>query len=161
MDKFEDKVVADFLRRSYFAVDGLWFVRAEAERSFEDALKLDEQVWHVMPKIQARKARELLGVDGDGIKDLVRCFELKLAAEGYGYEVRWPSENEAEIVILACPWYSVLQSAGRESIATAISNTICTGELEGWAKEFSEGIEFGLEDRICTGGHKCLFRFRE
>lgn len=161
MEQFDDSVIADFLRRSYFAVDGLWFVRVEAEYSFDEALRLDEQIWRIMPKIQARKARELLGVGGRSLKDLIRCFGLKFAAEGYDYEVRWPSETEAEVLILACPWYAILQGAGRETIASAIADAICTNEFAGWAKEFSEGIKFSLEGRICAGQEKCLLRFRE
>src|SRR3990172_679654 len=115
MKQFDDKIVADFLRRSYFAVDGLWFVRVEAEHLLEEALRLDEQVWRVMPKIQARKARELLGVEGRTLADLVQCFGLKFAAEGYEHEVHWPSESEVEFVVSACPWYAVLSHSGRES----------------------------------------------
>jgi len=161
MDRLDDRVIADFLRRSYFAVDGLWFVKAEEERSFEAALGLDEQVWRVMPKIQARKARELLGVEGHGIADLIRCFGLKLAAEGYEYEVRRPSDHEAEVVVTYCPWYAVLQRTRRESVAAVIADRICSSEFACWAKEFSQDIELSIRERLCSGGRKCRIRFTE
>ena len=50
----QDKVLVEYLRRSYFAVDGLWFMMLEDELSFEKALEMDVKVWGVVPKIQAR-----------------------------------------------------------------------------------------------------------
>jgi hypothetical protein len=157
---FDDTVIADFLRRSYFAVDGLWFVQTEQEHSYEEALRLDEQVWRIMPKIQARKARQLLGVDGGGLADLVSCFSLKLAAEGYDFETTRPSENEARIRVLHCPWYSILQHAGRESIAEDIADRICLREFAGWASEFSDSITVAVQERLCSGANKCDITFR-
>ena len=161
MEKFDDATLVHFLRRSYFTVDGLWFVKVEEKSSFEEALALDEAVWTVMPKIQARKARQLLGIEGKSLKDLVRCFALKFAAEHYDYEVNWPTEHEVEITIGRCPWYEILTHSGREAIAKNIADTICTNEYAGWTKEFSEEIGFTLEKRICSGDGKCLIRFKE
>lgn len=48
MDKTE------YFRRSYRAVDGLWFMMIEKKHGFDEALELDEAVWRVLPKIQAR-----------------------------------------------------------------------------------------------------------
>ena len=45
---------AEYYNRSYKAVDGLWFVKAEEQFDFDTALELDKEVWKVMPKIQAR-----------------------------------------------------------------------------------------------------------
>ncbi len=161
MDKFDDATLVEFLRRSYFTVDGLWFVKTEEKRSFEEALELDEQVWTVMPKIQARKAKQLLGLEGNSLRDLAACFGLKFAAEGFDYEVRWPSEDALEIVVRRCPWYAMLSHAGREAIANSISEKICTAEFEGWTNEFAGEISFKLEKRLCAGDGTCVIRFKE
>jgi len=60
---FTDAQIADFLRRSYFVVDGLWFIMAEQERGFDEAMDLDEAVWGVMSKVQARRAKEVLRIE--------------------------------------------------------------------------------------------------
>ncbi len=39
MFELNDKQVADFFRRSYTAVDGLWFMKAEEKHGFEAALE--------------------------------------------------------------------------------------------------------------------------
>jgi hypothetical protein len=156
---FDDKTIADFLRRSYFAVDGLWFVKTEEKRSFEDALELDNAVWRIMPKIQARKARELLGIDGCTLDDLLACLELKFSSEGYNYEINKLSDKEAEIVISACPWHSILVKSGRDSLAAAVADVICSSEFNGWSDEFSGHFTPVIKERLCDGGSKCIVGF--
>ena len=59
-DTTDPNILVEYLRRSYFVVDGLWFVKTEETSSFDHALDLDEEVWRILAKIQTRKARELL-----------------------------------------------------------------------------------------------------
>ncbi|MGD9519751.1 MAG: DUF6125 family protein, partial [Armatimonadota bacterium] len=73
-----DVLLVQYLRRAYQAVDGLWFMMVEQADGFPKALQLDEQVWQVLAKIEAREARELLGCTGNDPGDLARCFSLKL-----------------------------------------------------------------------------------
>lgn len=163
-EDFSDAEIADFLRRSYFAVDGLWFVKTEQKYGFEDAMILDEMIWDVMPKIQARKARELLGIEGHTLGDLLMAFQLKLAAEGYEYEVH-SDGAQTVISVRVCPWYEILKSAGRTYLAEAIADRICKREFSGWAGEFSPTIEFDMVRRLCVESDNCqectiLFRDR-
>ena len=62
---YDPQEIIAMLRRSYLAVDGLWFVMCEQRLGFQAALELDGDVWKVMPKIQARRAREVLGLAGN------------------------------------------------------------------------------------------------
>ncbi|MCL6630296.1 MAG: DUF6125 family protein, partial [Armatimonadetes bacterium] len=82
----DDKAIIQYLRRSYFAADGLWFTKLEEEHSYDDALRIDELVWEVLPKIQARKAKELLNIECGSLPDLLRALELKFVAERYKYQ---------------------------------------------------------------------------
>jgi hypothetical protein len=54
MTKLSSQQVAEYFNRSYKAVDGLWFMKVEEKYEFDVALELDNEVWKVMPKIQAR-----------------------------------------------------------------------------------------------------------
>ena len=65
---FTDAQIADFLRRSYFVVDGLWFVKTEEKRGFDEAMQLDEAVWEIMSKVQARKAKSLLAIKNGSLR---------------------------------------------------------------------------------------------
>jgi len=159
MPVFDEKAVIEYLRRSYMAVDGLWFVKAEEMLSRSDALKLDEQVWEVLPKIQARKARELLRVEGGSLRDLALALWLKFAAEGYEYRVAERTSHVLRIHIHVCPWLEILRKAGKMSQAAEICDRICGREGAIWAREFSPDIEFSLESRIPDGAPVCNFLF--
>ncbi len=158
--RFDDRQLVEMLRRSYFAADGLWFVMAEEMLGFDAALELDERVWQVMPKLQARKARELLAVQGSSLEDLARCYSLKLDAEGHSFEVTQTTPHELEIAITDCPWLRLLERSNRTHLAESIARTICVAEGRGWAAEFSERITFELAGTMCAGDEACRFLFR-
>jgi hypothetical protein len=151
--------IIEMLRRSYFAVDGLWFVMIEKDDGFERAMELDERVWQVMPKIQARKARELLDIDGNTPADLARCLALKFAAEGHSHEIADANPRRAEIVISKCPWRDLMESSQRAHLGPEIADRICALEAKTWAGEFSEAIEGELCEAICRGDDRCRFVF--
>ena len=58
---FSDKDKAEYYHRCYKAVDGLWFVKTEQMYDFDSALEIDQEVWNIMPKIQARFLKKKLG----------------------------------------------------------------------------------------------------
>lgn len=159
MPVFDERAVIEYLRRSYMAVDGLWFVKAEEQLSHGEALMLDEQVWQIMPKIQARKAKELLKIEGGSLSDLALALWLKFAAEGYEYRVAERTSHILRIHIHACPWLEILRKAGKMSQAAEICDRICGREGGIWAKEFSPDIEFCLETKMPDGAPVCNFLF--
>jgi len=159
MEDDEGKLV-EMLRRSYLAVDGLWFMMAEEMLGFDQALELDERVWQVMPKIQARKTRELLGVAGSSLPSLAQCLSLKLCAEGHRFEVVRNRPDELEIAISDCPWLKLLERSDRCHLAETIARSICVGEARGWSAEFSDDISFELASSMCGGDESCRFLFR-
>lgn len=154
VEKFTDKQIADFLRKSYFVVDGLWFMKTEEAQGFEDAMDRDEAVWGVLSKIQARKAKQLLGIEGDSLADLAKAFQLKLAAEGYDFDVQ-ETNDKVNLTINLCPWYEVLKISDRTHIAEVIANRICVREFSGWVNEFAPGIEFQIMGRLCVESDMC------
>ncbi|MBD3292432.1 MAG: hypothetical protein GF393_05880 [Armatimonadia bacterium] len=158
------EMIIEMLRRSYFAVDGLWFVMLEEQEGLERALQIDEDVWRVMPKIQARKARELIHADADTPGALARCMALKLAAEGHRYDVHFENSGHVEVVISRCPWREVLEQSEREHLGPDIADRICATEIAAWADEFSpeEGpqIVATMAESICDGDKCCRYVFR-
>ena len=159
MPVFDDRAIIEFLRRSYFAVDGLWFLGVESEFSSEDALRIDEKVWDVLPKIQARKAREILKIDGGSLSDLALALWLRFAAEGCVHRVTKRTSHELRIEISECPWYALLKKSGRQDIGPEICERICTRDYAGWAAQFSGDIEFSIEQKISEGAPACEFLF--
>lgn len=133
----------EFLRRSYFAVDGLWFVKCEDCLSLKKAFELDKTVWEIMAKIQARKSRELTGA-GKGLDGLGRCLSLKFESEGWKYRLVRPSDNVLKVEVTSCPWYHMLEKSDRTFLEPQIAEVICESEHQTWASEFGEGISFSL-----------------
>jgi hypothetical protein len=159
-EHFTDAQIADFLRRSYFVLDGLWFVKTEESRGFDEAIALDEAVWEIMSKIQARKAKSLLGILGNSLADFARAFQLKLAAEGHDYKAEL-TDQQFVLAIRVCPWYEILKTSGRTHIADIIADRICSREFAGWTREFDPRIETKFELRLCIDNSEaCTVKFR-
>jgi len=150
----QEKLV-QYLRRSYTAVDGLWFVMVEEDEGLDKALVLDERVWRVMGKIQAREAGRLAGRTGDAVADLRNALTLKFDAEAFEYTAE-QTEDGVRFRILRCPWHEILKRAGREHLAAVLSERICMNEYPAWGKEFSCHVE--LERGFCNGRPECVLR---
>ena len=117
MIQLTDRQIADYFHRSYAAVDGLWFMKMEERFGFEAALAVDVAVWEVMPKIQARKMKELTGLDA-GIDALYECFTTKLTLEQYKFTAkRKPDGSGFDITITDCPWVNLLTRSNRGHLA--------------------------------------------
>lgn len=159
MLKLTPDQLSDYLQRSYTAVDGLWFVKAEEVLGFDAALELDNNVWAVMPKIQARKLRALSGL-GTGLAALRECFETKLKLDGFGFTSRVDGQA-LEVTVTGCPWHQKMASSQREHLSPKIGARICPTEYGGWAAEFGCTFEFHGVDRICNGCGTCTLRFRQ
>lgn len=153
-EKFSDAQIAAFLKRSYFAVDGLWFVKTEKQSGLAEAMDLDEAVWQIMPKVQAREAAKILDLEGGSLDSIQQGFEFKLTAEGYDFDVE-TSGDEVRFIVNVCPWYEVLKSSDRTHLAEAIADRICTREFSGWTKELAPDVVFELRSRLCIESDNC------
>ncbi len=157
----QEKVIIEYLRRSYTAVDGLWFMMVEDQFSFDKALELDTEVWKVLPKIQARKVKEMLSLKGRGIADFLKAIDVKFQAEEYIYNIETKNDEFIRLVIDRCPWIEILKKAKREHLASVISNAICPTELGVWLREFDLNMELDNRMSFCNGENQCIWDFRK
>ncbi len=157
MLKLTDQQIAEYFKRSYMAVDGLWFVKIEEKLGFDTALDLDIDVWKIMPKIQVRKLKSLVPVK-EGLEGLYEAFATKLNLEGYTYE---PTQSDGcvEFKITKCPWHEIMIKSDRKHVAEKVGSAICTAEGTVWASEFGKNITCQLAERICSGASCCRMRF--
>ncbi len=154
----EDQALIEYLRRSYTATDGLWFMIVEQAHDFDHALALNEQVWQIMPKLQARKAGEVLDISGNSLDDLIACFTLKLQADGHQFHIE-RSDSEVRFIVTRCKWRELLRKSGREHLEERISNVVWPAELRGWCSEFGDEFEFEYIDEACLDEeYRILFR---
>jgi hypothetical protein len=158
LTSFDADTVARFLRRSYRAVDGLWFMLEEERRGFDHALELDARVWAVVAKIQAREARELTGCAGHAPEELARCFSLKLTADGHRFAVAL-GPSGVRFRIDECPWLELLRKSNREHLAARVSQAICPTEGRAWCAEFGNRYQFEMAAMACAGAPGCEIAF--
>lgn len=158
MIKLTERQVADYFQRSYTAVDGLWFIKVEEHFGFNSALEVDEDVWKVLPKIQARMIKSITGLD-NGIQDLCEAITTRLALENFGFEIECEPES-FRIIVTECPWHELMIKSGRDHLSGRVGNLICQVENSVWAEEF-EVHGFWRDEQICLGSKRCVLRFRE
>ncbi len=173
MTRLTQEQKTEYFRRSYTAVDGLWFMKVEESLGFEEALRLDEAVWKVLPKIQARTLKGMMHLPG-GLAGLEQALCARLDLEGFEYEIE-PREDGFAVIVKRCPWRDLMIKSGRENLSEKVSELICRVENSVWASEFSgengktgegeavEGdgraIAFERGERICRGEGRCVLRF--
>ena len=128
-----DNQASQFFHRSYSAVDGLWFIKVEEKYGFETALEIDNEVWKVMPKIQAR-ALISMSKTKKGINALREILEKKFTLEGLNYKTNKLNSNKGfEIVIIECPWLNLMIKSGRKHLSEKVGSVICNTEFAVWA----------------------------
>jgi len=152
---YSPDILNKYFKRSYFAVDGLWFMKVEEMYGFDSALNIDVKVWEILPKIQAREVRKLLMIKDDGIEPLFKALQLKLEAEGYVYSI---DHKQGVIEIRQCPWIKLLEKSGRTHLKEKIGGVICSTEFRTWGGEFNVS-GFKLDNRGCCEGGNCRLFF--
>ena len=157
MTRLSSQQVTEYFRRSYKAVDGLWFMKVEERYGFDAALEVDDEVWKVMPKIQARMVKQFLGLKG-GPEALLEGLETKLELEGFKFTAE-KTTNGFWISITDCPWHNLMIKSGREHLAEKIGKTVCSTEYRVWASELAENMKFKLKSRKCGKSERCILEF--
>jgi hypothetical protein len=157
MDSLTDKQMLEYFHRSYKAADGLWFMKVEAKYGFNAALEVDKEVWKVMPKIQARMVKSMLG-KAEGETALLASLKAKLSMEGFKFEVE-QKPNGFQIQINDCPWHNLMVKSGREEYSEKVGTAICTAEYSVWASEFDENMRFTLRAQKCKCSEHCMLSF--
>jgi len=157
MIELTQKQIAEYFHRSYSAVDGLWFMKIEEKYGFDVALDIDNEVWKVFPKIQARLLKSM-GKLGNGIDALFEALTTRLKLEGFAFDTE-KKENGFRIIIDECPWHNLMIKSKREALSGKVGTLICNTENRAWAAEFGENIKFELKDQICTGSKYCILKF--
>ena len=160
MIQLSDKQIGEFCLRSYTAVDGLWFMKVEEKYGFDKALEVDNEVWKVLPKIQARMLKSMGKMD-EGIEALEECFTTKLALDGFTFKTAKTENNGGfRVTIKRCPWHDQMIKSGRQDLSDKIGKRICNTEYAVWAAEFSDNIDFKIQERICNGADSCILVFQ-
>jgi len=155
----DPRILSEYFKKCFIAVDGLWFMMLEKADSFDKALEIDRRVWEVLPKIQARKIKELLGAKAATVDDLVNALKFKLDTEDFVSEFRREG-SQINIIIRKCHWFTLLKQSNREYLAEKIGSAICSVEYGVFAREFMKDVGFEITSRRCSGDEFCSFVFK-
>jgi hypothetical protein len=158
MIKLSPKQVADYFNRSYKAVDGLWFLKIEEKYGFGTALELDNEVWKIMPKIQARLINSFLELENI-LPTLLDSIITKLDLEGFEFTTE-KLKKGFRIMITKCPWYTLMIKSGRENLAKFVGKKICKTEYQVWASEYGKENKFELLCQKCDKSDFCVLEFQ-
>jgi hypothetical protein len=158
MDHLTNRQIIEYFHRSYKAADGLWFMKVEEKYGFNVALEIDKEVWKVMPKIQARMIKSMLG-KGKGKAAFLESLTAKLSLEGFKFKAE-QRENGFRIQISDCPWHNLMVKSGREKHSAKVGTTICNVEYSAWASEFDKNMQFTLRTQKCKGSEHCILDFK-
>jgi hypothetical protein len=156
---YDQKLVADYLRKCFVSVDGLWFMKVEEDSDFEKALDLDIAVWRVLPKIEARTIQGLINT-GEGIDGLQRALEFKLSAELFRFELSPLSHEGFDLDLCDCPWVCHIKKANRQQFLDRISESICSVEYQNFVNEFGRDITVEHDRGRCRSDGCCSFHFQ-
>ena len=159
MIPLSDQQRADYLRRSYSAVDGLWFMKVEEKFGFDRALDIDDEVWKVLPKIQARMLKTMIN-RGEGIAACFDCLQAMLSLDGFSFRVEPVDSNgRYRAFIEVCPWYNAMVDSERGEFVAQVGTRICNSAFSVLAAEFGDDIRFEMPQQICKGDAGCILQF--
>jgi hypothetical protein len=153
------KETIEYMHQNFTKVDGLWFVKVEERFGFDTALETDEEVWQVIPKMQARFLKKKLALE-DGFLSFAVCIKNKLRLDNFDFTAT-KRKGSLKIVIARCPWHQTMIKSGRKELSKKIGSTICPAEYTAFANEFGAKIDFKIACRICTGDASCTMLFQE
>lgn len=141
------------------SVDGVWYIMVEKYFGFENALLLDKEVWQIMPKIAARKIKDLLGLPDKKLESLSESLAFRFAVEGYEVKSHRLNENTLEIQITSCPWRLQMLKLKKEELLTGVAERVCPIVYETWGREFVEQFRFEMNPQICKGAEICRLTY--
>jgi hypothetical protein len=159
MVKLSERQIIEYFHRCYTAIDGLWFMKVEEENGFNSALKIDEQVWKVMPKIQARMMKSMLDLKEDP-DSLLEALKIKLQLDGFIFKIK-KNKYGFNINIIECPWHKIMIKSGRAKLSGIVGSTICKNEYPIWISEFGGKMQFNIKTQICKESKNCIFVFNK
>ena len=102
MTKQELLDVIKMFSRNWLTVDGLWFSLVEDKYGLDAALELDLEMWERNALIEARRIKKYMGIDGGGIKGVLKAIRFLTVDPSNPFEYSMDGSNEAHIWYTRC-----------------------------------------------------------
>ncbi|MEM4258368.1 MAG: DUF6125 family protein [Candidatus Thermoplasmatota archaeon] len=124
--------------RNLWAVDGLYYLGIEEKWGTAEATTIDEHVWKVMGKIEARKLKEFFHLQGSDVKSMMHALQYSSWALDLEDKEIIIEENRAVIRNTYCRVQTTRLKKGLSEFAC---KPVRLGFLKAFAAEFNPNIK--------------------
>lgn len=141
LSKIPKQKIDDFIflhLRNLWAVDGLYFLGIEEKCGTEAATEIDQKVWEVMGKVEARKLKEFLEIKGNDIPSMMDALQYSSWALDLEDKEVIIEEEHAIVRNVKCRVQNTRKSKGLSEFGC---KPVRLGFLKAFAKEFNPNIE--------------------
>lgn len=151
----------------WFAHDGQWFLKVKDRFGLETAMELNELAVHAMGKIEARRVRELTGIDEvNDCLGFARFFQTFAALRGIPAGEHSPivsvNPDQIELAFSRCGIAEMAMAAKMETMGAG-NFPGCRGfrrRIHGWGLALSSRYDFVDEERPGEPGSGVVCRHR-
>ena len=126
-------------------LDGLWFTVLEKAVGFEKAYEVDDEVWRVYSRKEAKRLRSHFGFTTPGVEDIKNVLRYSLFAQSLEFELEVVQNSPLVIrlIISSCKTYSGMVKIGRpEDQAQKICKGIGLTYFGNLMDEISPGVQY-------------------
>ncbi|MFX1257106.1 MAG: DUF6125 family protein [Promethearchaeota archaeon] len=156
MRKVSDADKLFYFERTFFTLDGLWFLETEKEIGWEKTLGIDVEVWKKLLRIIIRRVKKYLKIETNTLKDLIDILTFRWSIEGWEYNILKKKYNEVLIEIHKCPYIAMMErNPERRDKMALICKKMCTPFYKASTEDFNQKIKLeknkfmGLDDNTC------------
>jgi hypothetical protein len=88
--------------KNWLTLDGLWFTLVEDKYGMDAALELDLEMWHRNAFIEARRIKKYMGIEGGGVKGVLKAFRFMSYDACMPFEYSIDGPHEAHMWVTTC-----------------------------------------------------------
>ena len=127
-----------FLSGLAIAVDGLWFMAVEKGRGFDEALRLDIDVWAGYAPVVVKRIRREFGIRGEGLEALREVISHDPLWWSMDVKIVEDSAGRLAFEVRDCPSLMAQEKMGRDTLTC---EPVERAYLEALAKAVDPGIK--------------------
>ncbi|MBI4288867.1 MAG: hypothetical protein HY671_10615 [Chloroflexi bacterium] len=119
-------------------LDGQWFRAVEERWSQDLAVQMDEEVWKRQVVVEARRIKRLLGLKGEGPRDVVRAYNFMSGANSMEWDYQ---EINLERILVYYTHCTIQDSRVRQGIGEFPCKYIWLNIHAAFARAVSPGVK--------------------
>ena len=154
IENIPQKKIADFIfmhLRNMWAVDGLYYLGIEEDFDTNAATEIDRKVWEIMGKIEARKLKKFLELEGNDIATMMNALRYSGWTLDLEDKEIFVEKNRAVLRNVKC---RVQNTRLKKGLIEFGCKPVRWGFLKAFAQEFNPDIE--VKCNVCPPDeHSC------